>query len=154
MLRQQGLRRPDHVIHLLRKHAADAVEQQAATAHLGELGQGGIAKANEQGHGVQLFEGDQLTDADAIAVFNHVADKMTENEALKEQATANTEQQFGASPDYKKVMNDAYIACFENHQSIIQQLLTNDRVKDQFAELLLPHVYGKLSRTQQPSAER
>jgi len=79
---------------------------------------------------------------------------MTENEALKEQATANTEQQFGASPDYKKVMNDAFIACFENHQSIIQQLLTNDRVKDQFAELLLPHVYGKLTRPQQPASDK
>lgn len=95
----------------------------------------------------KLFEGDQLTDADAIAVFNHVADKMTENPMLQEQATATTEQQFGESPDFKKTMRDAFLVCFENHQSIIQQLLTNDKLKDQFAELLLPHVYGKLTRT-------
>jgi len=45
-----------------------------------------------------------------------------------------TEEDFGS-----EIVEADYI---ENHQSIIQQLLTNDRVKDQFAELLLPHVYG------------
>jgi type I restriction enzyme R subunit len=93
----------------------------------------------------KLFEGDQLTDADAVAVFNHVAGKMLESESLKEQAEANSEQQFGASPDFKKVLEEAVIACFENHQSMTKQILTNDRIRESFADLLLPYVYGKLS---------
>ena len=95
----------------------------------------------------KLFEGDQLTDADAVAVFNHVAGKMLENENLMEQAKANSEQQFGASPDFKKVLEEAVVACFENHQSMTKQILTNDRIRESFAELLLPFVYGKLANS-------
>ncbi len=92
-----------------------------------------------------LFEGD-LTDADLLALVNHVGGKMMENDTLKEQAAANSKAQFFASPDYKAVMLESVADVLDKYQDMGKQVLNSTKVQDGLAELLLELVYAGFAR--------
>jgi type I restriction enzyme, R subunit len=87
-----------------------------------------------------LFDG-ELTDADLLNYANHIRDKMLENKTLANQAAANEIDQFGASPDFDKVMMKAVVDAFKSHKSMSEQVLKKDSVKDGLSDLLLSMVY-------------
>jgi len=76
----------DHVVHLLRQHAADGVEQQATAFHVGVLGQRGVSEAHEQRHGFELFHGDQAGAHAVVDVVGVVGDLIGEVAQLGLQA--------------------------------------------------------------------
>lgn len=88
-----------------------------------------------------LFEGEELTDADRINYVNHIAGKMMESEVLAQQAAANQKAQFGDSPDFMNAFEDAVIAAYENHRSMSEQVMGKGHVKKAMAALLLDLVY-------------
>ncbi len=113
---------------------------------LNEIG-GGVAKdpAKEKLSEIiqtmnTLFEG-ELTEADLLNYANHIRDKMLESTLLAEQADANEIDQFGASPDFEKVMMKAVVDAFKSHKSMSEQVLKKDSVKEGLNELLLSMVY-------------
>jgi type I restriction enzyme R subunit len=87
-----------------------------------------------------LFDG-ELTDADLLNYANHIRDKMLESKTLANQAAANEIDQFGASPDFDKVMMKAVVDAFKSHKSMSEQVLKKDSVKEGLSELLLAMVY-------------
>lgn len=88
-----------------------------------------------------LFEGEDLTDADRINYVNHIAGKMMESEILAQQAAANQKAQFGDSPDFMNAFEDAVMAAYENHRSMSEQVMGKGHVKKAMAALLLDLVY-------------
>lgn len=89
-----------------------------------------------------LFEGDALTDADKVNYAKHIRDKMLESETLARQAAANKKDQFGASPDFMKVFEDAVISAYQNHRDMSEQVLSKGHIKKAMAAMLLDMVYG------------
>jgi type I restriction enzyme R subunit len=113
---------------------------------LDEIG-GGVAKDPDKGRLSEiiqamntLFEG-ELTDADLLNYANHIRDKMLENQTLANQAAANEIDQFGASPDFEKVMMKAVVDAFKSHKAMSEQVLKKDSVKEGLGDLLLSMVY-------------
>lgn len=94
-----------------------------------------LAKVNE------LFEGQDLTDADRVNYINHLRDKMLESEILAKQASSNVKDQFKESPDFKNAMMDAIIGAYESHKSMSEQALKSDTVQEGLANLLLDLVW-------------
>ncbi len=90
-----------------------------------------------------LFEG-ELTDADLLNYANHIRDKMMESPVLASQAAANEIDQFGASPDFEKVMMKAVVDAFKSHKTMSEQVLKKDSIKDGLSDLLLSMVYEGL----------
>ncbi|OJY56388.1 type I restriction endonuclease [Thiobacillus sp. 0-1251] len=88
-----------------------------------------------------LFEGEELTDADRINYVNHIAGKMMESEILAQQAAANQKAQFGDSPDFMNAFEDAVMAAYENHKSMSEQVMGKGHVKKAMAAMLLDLVY-------------
>ncbi len=88
-----------------------------------------------------LFEGEELTDADRINYVNHIAGKMMESEVLARQAAANQKAQFGDSPDFMNAFEDAVMAAYENHKNMSEQVMGKGHVKKAMAALLLDIVY-------------
>jgi len=116
---------------------------------LNEIG-GGVAKdpAKEKLSEIiqtmnTLFDG-ELTDADLLNYANHIRDKMMESSVLASQAAANEIDQFGASPDFEKVMMKAVVDAFKSHKTMSEQVLKKDAVKEGLSELLLSMVYEGL----------
>lgn len=87
-----------------------------------------------------LFDG-ELTEADLLNCANHIRDKMLASTLLAEQADANEIDQFGASPDFEKVMMKAVVAAFKSHMSMSEQVLKKSSVKECLNELMLSMVY-------------
>lgn len=87
-----------------------------------------------------LFDG-ELTDADLLNYANHIRDKMLESPVLADQASANEMDQFGASPDFEKVMMKSVVDAFKSHKSMSEQVLKKDSVKEGLSDLLLAMVY-------------
>ncbi|RUP25730.1 MAG: hypothetical protein EKK45_18515 [Curvibacter sp.] len=54
---------------------------------------------------------------------NHIRDKMMESPVLASQAAANEIDQFGASPDFEKVMMKAVVDAFKSHKTMSEQVL-------------------------------
>lgn len=50
---------------------------------------------------------------------NYVAGKMLDDVTLAQQAAANTKEQFGASPDYKKVMLDSVAEGLDKYTDMV-----------------------------------
>lgn len=92
-----------------------------------------------------LFEGD-LDENDKLALLNHVAGKMLDNETLEKQASANTKEQFGASPDYKSIMLESVAEGLDKYQEMARQVLNNEKVQDGLAALLLEMVYAEFAK--------
>jgi len=87
-----------------------------------------------------LFEGD-LSDADLLSYAQHISGKMMENEILSQQAEANTKEQFASSPDFKDAMNNAVIGGLENYNEMAKQVLNNERIREELADILKEMVY-------------
>lgn len=107
------------------------VPQDPAQALLSEI----VGKMND------LFEGEELTDADRINYVHHIAGKMMESEVLAQQAAANQKAQFGDSPDFMNAFEDAVMAAYENHKNMSEQVMGKNHVKKAMAALLLDLVY-------------
>lgn len=91
-----------------------------------------------------LFEDGSLTDADVLGMFEHVAAKMMENEALVQQATANTRDQFKQSPSLRKIGEGAAIEAMDNYEKMGQKLFSDSNKLNVFIALLADHVYDRL----------
>ncbi len=89
-----------------------------------------------------LFEG-ELTDNDVLSFATHISDKMLENHVLRQQAASNTKEQF-ALGDFRKAMMSAVVTGMGNYQSMGKQVLSNERVREGFADVLLDIVYEAL----------
>jgi type I restriction enzyme R subunit len=94
-----------------------------------------------------LFEGEELTDADRINYVNHIAGKMMESEILAQQAAANQKAQFGDSPDFMNAFEEAVMAAYENHKSMSEQVMGKGHVKKAMAAMLLDLVYDAFQET-------
>lgn len=92
-----------------------------------------------------LFEDGSLTDADVLGMFEHVAAKMMENEALVQQATANTRDQFKQSPSLRKIGEGAAIEAMDNYEKMGQKLFSDSNKLNVFIALLADHVYDRLN---------
>lgn len=88
-----------------------------------------------------LFDGDELTDADLFNYPNYICGKMMESQVLASQAAANEIDQFGASPDFEKVMMKAVVDAFKSHKAMSEQVLKKDSIKERFGELMVGMVY-------------
>jgi type I restriction enzyme R subunit len=110
------------------------VAHDAETAMLAQI----IAKLND------LFDG--VSDNDALALAYHVNSYMMNSDVLEEQASANTKEQFGASPDFKRVMMECVADALVNYQESAKQVLNNERVQDGLSELLLELVYAGFAK--------
>ncbi len=100
-----------------------------------------------------LFEG-ELSDADMIGLVTHISERMITNPVLAQQAEHNTKEQF-ALGDFPKVMMEEVIGGMDSYQSMIAQVLSNERVRSGFTAVLLDVVYaalreGRGSITNQP----
>ncbi len=111
--------------------AGSRVPQDPKQALLSEI----VGKMND------LFEGEELTDADRINFVNHIAGKMMESEMLAQQASANKKAQFGESPDFMNAFDDAVMAAYENHKNMSEQVMGKGHVKKAMAAMLLDLVY-------------
>lgn len=111
--------------------AGSAVAKDPAKAMLREI----VAQMNE------LFEGNDLTDADMINYASHIRDKMMESEVLAKQSAANSKNQFGASPDFLNIFEDAIISAYQSHKSMSEQVMGKNHVKKAMAAMLLDLVY-------------
>jgi type I restriction enzyme R subunit len=63
-----------------------------------------------------LFDDGTVTDADMVGMFKHLAAKMMENEALVQQATVNTRDQFKQSPALQRIGEDAAIEAMVSYK--------------------------------------
>jgi type I restriction enzyme R subunit len=97
-----------------------------------------------------LFEG-ELSEADLLSYANHIRDKMLENPTLEQQAQHNTKEQF-ALGDFQKVMLETVVEGLDNYQSMAGQVLSNERVREGFAAVLLDIVYAALKERRQDAA--
>ena len=92
-----------------------------------------------------LFDDGSLTDADTVGLFNHVAEKMLENEELTKQAKANTKAQFRQSPTIHTVGVNASVAAMDNYENMSKKLFQDKAKMDSFLALLADHVYDKIN---------
>ena len=93
-----------------------------------------------------LFEGDGLTDNDMLGFTGYVGGKFDESNTLREQAAANTLEQFLASPDLGEAFQDAVIASDDNFHIMSGQVLGSNKIQKAILELLAREFYGKHGR--------
>ncbi len=115
------------------------VARDPAKARLSEV----IQRMND------LFEGD-LTEVDLLHFAHYVRDKMVESATLRQQAEANTKEQF-ALGDFQQAMLKATATTLGNHGAMAKQVLANERTRQGFAAILLDLVWDSL-REQAASA--
>ncbi len=104
----------------------DGGVQEKEKADLAEI----IAKLNEI-FGVGLPE-DQINFACVI-----LPNQLRQSKILRQQAAANSKQQFGSSPDFDRELIDAIIAALDTHQAMSSQALNSERARDGLKDLLL-----------------
>ncbi|MBM4778406.1 MAG: type I restriction endonuclease subunit R [Archangiaceae bacterium] len=92
-----------------------------------------IEKLNELFEG-ELSEGDQL-----VYVLDVVKGKLLESATLVEQASNNSKEQFGSSPDLTTEILNAVIAALDAHTAMSTQALNSERVRDGIKDVLLNH---------------
>jgi type I restriction enzyme, R subunit len=86
-----------------------------------------------------LFEGD-LTDQDKLVYVNNVIKgKLLESATLKQQATNNTKEQFGNSPDLSSELLNAIMGALDAHNAMSTQALNSVRVQNGLKDILLNH---------------
>jgi type I restriction enzyme R subunit len=93
-----------------------------------------------------LFEGDGLTDNDMVGFTGYVGGKFNESTLLREQAAANTLEQFLASPDLGEAFQDAVIASDENFRSMSEQVLSSKVIQKAILDLLARDFYARHRR--------
>jgi type I restriction enzyme R subunit len=90
-----------------------------------------IAKLND------LFTGD-LTEEDKVTYVRAVIrGKLLESTTLQQQASANSKEQFGSSPDLGTALMDAIISALDAHQSMSSQALGSESIRAGMKEILL-----------------
>jgi len=90
-----------------------------------------IAKLND------LFTGD-LSEADkVIYVRSVIRGKLLESTTLQQQASANSKEQFGASPDLGTALMDAIISALDAHQAMSSQALGSESIRNGMKDILL-----------------
>lgn len=114
--------------------AGTGVKKDPKLAHLSEI----IEQVNA------LFEGEDLTEVDTIAFVGHIRGKLSENETLRQQAQANTPQQFAASPDLHNALTDAVISAMDNHAKMSLQTLEKVDLQKALLKAILPLLYQEL----------
>jgi type I restriction enzyme R subunit len=63
--------------------------------------------------------------------------KLLESTTLQQQASANSKEQFGASPDLGTALMDAIISALDAHQSMSSQALGSESIRNGMKEVLL-----------------
>jgi len=86
-----------------------------------------------------LFAG-ELSDDDKLNYARTIRDKVMENEKVLEQIKNNSKKQ-AMMGDFPGAMTDAIIGSMSAHQDMAKQVLSEDKVKDGFARLLLDMIY-------------
>lgn len=93
-----------------------------------------------------LFAGD-LSEADMVGYVTTLSGKLLENETLAQQAQANTEEQFGMG-DFKNILTDIVLDSQDAHNSIANQLLTDERIFTAMQGMLAKMVYRAFAARQ------
>lgn len=93
-----------------------------------------------------LFEGDGLTDNDMVGFTGYVGGKFDENERLREQAKANSFEQFMGSPDLGSAFQEAVIESDENFRSMSEQVLGSKSIQKAILDLLAREFYDRHRR--------
>ena len=93
-----------------------------------------------------LFEGEELTDADMVGFSGYVGGKFNESTVLREQAKANTLEQFLGSPDLSSAFLDAVIDSDSNFRSMSEQVLGDAKVQKAILALLARDFYERYGR--------
>jgi type I restriction enzyme R subunit len=92
-----------------------------------------IAKLND------LFSGD-LSDSDKLPyVCSVIRNKLLESPTLRQQAAANSKEQFTNSPDLNKALLDAIIGALDAHHLMSSQALNSPEVREGIIDILLNH---------------
>jgi len=92
-----------------------------------------IAKLNE------LFSG-ELSDTDKVPyVCTVIRGKLMESATLRQQASANSKEQFANSPDLGTELMDAIIGALVAHQAMSSQALNSAQVREGIKDVLLNH---------------
>lgn len=63
--------------------------------------------------------------------------KLLESETLRQQASANSKEQFANSPDFGTALVDAIISALDAHQTLNSQALSSAEVRDGLKAILL-----------------
>jgi type I restriction enzyme R subunit len=90
-----------------------------------------IAKLND------LFTGDLTDDDKVIYVRSVIRGKLLESTTLQQQASANSKEQFGSSPDLGAALMDAIISALDAHTSMSSQALGSESIRNGMKEILL-----------------
>jgi len=88
-----------------------------------------------------------IDETDRINLFNNAKTKMLENDSLRKQAKANTEEQFIKSPTFKSEMEDNLISSMDSHRLMTTKLLNDERLMASFADLLARSVFNEIRKT-------
>jgi type I restriction enzyme R subunit len=92
-----------------------------------------IAKLND------LFGG-ELSDGDKVTyVRSMIRGRLMESPTLRQQAAANSKEQFANSPDFGTELMDAIIGALDAHQAMSSQALHSSTVRDGIKDVLLNH---------------
>jgi type I restriction enzyme R subunit len=92
-----------------------------------------IAKLND------LFSG-ELSDNDKITYVRAVIrGKLMESPTLRQQAAANSKEQFANSPDFGTELMEAIMGALDAHQAMSSQALNSAEVRDGIKSILLNH---------------
>jgi type I restriction enzyme R subunit len=92
-----------------------------------------IAKLNE------LFSG-ELSDNDKVVyVRSVIRGRLLQSETLRQQAVANSREQFANSPDFGTELMEAIIGALDAHQAMSSQALNSAEVRDGLKAVLLSH---------------
>ena len=92
-----------------------------------------IAKLNDL-FGGELSDGDKVTYVRSV-----IRGKLMESATLRQQAAANSKEQFANSPDFGTELMDAIIGALDAHQAMSSQALNSSTVRDGIKDLLLNH---------------
>ena len=63
--------------------------------------------------------------------------KLLESQTLRQQAAANSKEQFANSPDFGTALMDAIISALDAHQTMSSQALNSAEVRDGLKDILL-----------------
>jgi hypothetical protein len=92
-----------------------------------------ISKLNE------LFSGD-LSDSDKVVyVRSVIRERLMQSDTLRQQAAANSKEQFANSPDFGTELMDAIIGALDAHKAMSSQALKSAEVRDGIKDVLLNH---------------
>jgi len=92
----------------------------------------------------ELFAG-ELTDEDKVNYARTITGKVMENQQAMTQFTSNSREQ-AMLGDFPSLMTDAIIESMDVHQNMATQILSNEKIKTGFANLVLDMIYNQLGQ--------